>query len=468
MISIRPRQPAILVAVSLLAISEPAFAEQSSNDEVRRELTELRDEVRQLREEVAALRDERGGARRTTGLRLATFEPAAMSPHAPGVSQQPETVQPSLELLQTQVAELAQVKVESTSRMAVKLFGTIHTNVFANTGDPNWLDIPNLVNAPFADGHNGTFSATLRQTRLGFTVEGPTLGSARTNGTFAMDFFGGIPGFATGQVMGLPRLLVAFARVEGERTALEVGQDHMILAPNDPTSLAAFAFPALFRSGNLYLRTPQVRVERALGSKLRVTGGIVAPIAGDVPGEDYRFVPAALSGERSQRPGVQGRFAFTTAEAEAVRRVTIGVSGHYGWEFKGGRTVNSSAGALDFNFRHDLVGVAGEVFAGENIDAFGGAIGIDAARTAGGWAEFQLFPSQHLTFVGGAGTDQLRGAQQFTAVRRRNSSAYGSAIFSLTPEVQASFEYRWLATLPGVTGAERRNHHFDWVLAYKF
>jgi hypothetical protein len=42
-------------------------------------------------------------------------------------------------------------------------------------------------------------------------------------------------------------------------------------------------------------------------------------------------------------------------------------------------------------------------------------------------------------------------------------------IFSLTPEVQAGFEYHWLATLPNVgLGSERRNHHFDWTLAYRF
>jgi hypothetical protein len=37
----------------------------------------------------------------------------------------------------------------------------------------------------------------------------------------------------------------------------------------------------------------------------------------------------------------------------------------------------------------------------------------------------------------------------------------------LTPEVEAGFEYHWLATLPG-TGAERRNHHLDWALIYRF
>ena len=76
------------------------------------------------------------------------------------------------------------------------------------------------------------------------------------------DFYGGVPGFQTGTVMGLPRLLYAFGRLETDRTAIEIGQDHAILAPRDPTSLAALSFPLLFRSGNLYLRAPQARVER--------------------------------------------------------------------------------------------------------------------------------------------------------------------------------------------------------------
>ena len=221
-------------------------------------------------------------------------------------------------------------------------------------------------------------SASLRQTRIGFTADGPTIGSARTNAVVAMDFFGGIPGFQTGQVMGLPRLLVAFARIEGARTALEVGQDHVILAPRDPTSLAAFAFPLLFRSGNLYLRAPQARVERALTSRLRATAGIVAPIGGDLAGETYLFVPPALGGERSRRPGVQARVAYTTGEASAPRLVDIGVSGHAGWERRGNDLANSWAAAVDFAARRDVIGVAGELFAADNADAFGGATGLDA------------------------------------------------------------------------------------------
>jgi hypothetical protein len=431
----------MFVFATYAGMAAPVAAQEAPD--VRQELAAMRAELQQLRAEVAALK----AARETV----------------PASAEQQST---AVELLTAQVAELAQTKVESTSRFPVKIFGTVHANVFANSATPNWLDIPNLVNPTPADGHTGTFSATLRQTRLGFTADGPKLGSVRTSAVVAMDFFGGIPGFQTGQVMGLPRLLVAFARLDGEKTAAEIGQDQMILAPRDPTSLAAFAFPLLFRSGNLYLRTPQVRVEHAITSRFRASGGIVAPIGGDLTVEDYRFVPPALGGERSRRPGLQARLNYASDEPTASRLVDVGLSGHYGWERRPAALAESWAGAFDFALRRDWIGVAGEAFAGENIDAFGGALGLDA-RAAGGWAEIQLKPTTRFSMQAGAGVDEIRGAALQIVPRRRNQTVYGNIIFAITPEIETSLEYRWLTTTPR-GAAERSNSHFDWVFAYKF
>jgi hypothetical protein len=429
------RTIAAVVTVSLWC-TRPAAAQDPLQD-VARELAALRAEVQRLRAEVDALKS---GA-------------SATPANAP------------VEILQTQVAELAQTKVESSTRFPVKLFGTVHASVFANSGNANWLDNPNLVAATPADGQTGTMSASLRQTRIGFLADGPSVGSFRSNAVVAMDFFGGIPGFQTGQVMGLPRLLVAFARLESDRTAVEVGQDHMILAPRDPSSIAAFSFPLLFRSGNLYLRVPQVRIEQQIIGGLRATAGIVAPIAGDLTGDTYLFVPPALSGERSRRPGVQGRVAYAAGEAESPRLVDVGVSGHSGWERRGASLARSWAAALDVSARRDVIGVAGEFFVGENMDAFGGATGLDA-RSRGGWGEVQLFPSEKVSFAAGAGVDDIRDARRSTLARQRNRSAFGNVTFSITPELQVSFEYRQLRTLVGAT--DRKNQHFDWVFVHKF
>jgi hypothetical protein len=415
-----------LAWVAMVGVAPEARA-QATPDEILRELAALRAEVRQLRDELDALKP------------------------------------PAQEIVQAQLAEFAQTKVESTSRFPLKIFGTIHAHAFANSAAPNWLDIPNLVGPALPEP--GTFSMGLRQTRIGFTADGPTLGGVRTSGVAAFDFFGGIPGFQTGQVMGLPRLLVAYARFDGSRAGAQIGQDQVLLAPRDPTSLSGFAFPLLFRSGNLYLRAPHARMELNTAA-VRVAAGLVAPIGGDLVGDEYRFVPPALGGERSRRPAAEARIEIGSADPEALRRASVGVSGHYGWERRAAGLAEAWAAAFDFGARRDLFGVAGEIFLGENIDAFGGALGLDA-RAAGGWAEVQVLPADRVSFHAGYGMDDVRATNRVQLARRRNRSAYGNVIVSVTPEVQASFEYRWLATLPG-GASERRNHHFDWVLAYKF
>jgi hypothetical protein len=414
----------------------PAVAQEPTSD-VKRELAALRAEVQQLRDELEVLK-------------------AARSP-AP--------LPPVVEMIQTQIAELAQTKVEATMRFPVKLFGIVHAGIFANSANANWLDIPNLVLPSPADGHAGTLSASLRQTRLGLTADGPRIGSLRTSAVVAMDFFGGVPGFQTGQVMGLPRMLVAFARVEGERTAMQVGQDHVMLAPRDPTSLAGFAFPLLFRSGNLYLRAPQARIEHRIAERMFATAGIVAPVGGDLTGTEYMFVPPALGGERSRRPAVQARLAYRTGELGEPRSLDLGLSGHAGWERRGNSLTSGWAAAVDLAARRDRVGVAGEMFVGVNADAFGAALGLDA-RSVGGWGELQLFPSDRFSLVAGYGADDIRDARRFALPRRQNQSLYSSVIVSLTPEVQTSLEYRRLRTIAGTVS--RSNHHVDWVFVHKF
>src|SRR4029453_16657298 len=134
-----------LLMVAWSVAGPQTVSAQSPQDDVLRELRELRSEVQRLRAEVDALKGPPAGGA------------------VPG---------PQLEILQTQLAELAQVKVESTTRFPVKLFGTVHAGVFANSGTANWLDNPTLVPATPADGHAGTLSASARQTGLGVAADG--------------------------------------------------------------------------------------------------------------------------------------------------------------------------------------------------------------------------------------------------------------------------------------------------------
>lgn len=462
--------PARLLALAFAALVTAALPAQAQS--IEEQLREMRREMERMAGEIRVLQDE---VRRSRAPAPAVCLPApeghgngtgalASAPPQMQAGQQP-AAEAMLAMVQSQVAELAQTKVESSSRLPVKLFGTIVSSTFFNSGEANWTDIPNLVDVRPTKFPRGSFSSNMRQSRIGAIVEGPTVGNFRTSAFLAFDFFGGIPNFQTGSVMGLPRLLYAYARIESQRTAFQIGQDQMILAPNNPTSLAAMAFPNFFRSGNLYLRVPQIRVERTIGAgekgEFQFMAGILAPVAGDFSGE-FEFVPPKLSGERSRQPAVQGRVAWSATGGRAL----IGIAGHTSGRAAVADTRRSWAVATDFDFRFSRFGFGGEWFVGQHLTAFGGSLG-QGAKSTGGFIEGRVKATERLEFNAGFGADHLLDLNAFSASLRQNASVFANFIYQFTPEFATSFEYRWLSTKP-VGLDPRRNNHLNLVFAYRF
>ena len=371
-------------------------------------------------------------------------------------------------IVQAQVAEFAQTKVESTTKFPVKIFGTIASNTFWNSNDTDWLDIPNIETA----SNGGSISSSMRQTRIGANIDGPHVGRFKSSGVMAMDFFGGISNFSTGQTMGIPRLLYAYMRLDGKKTAFEIGQDHMILAPRNPTSLTSMAFPALYRSGNLYLRAPQARLERQLisGSKgeLRATVGILAPIGGDLNATSLQFAPPNLAGERSRKAAVQARVSWRAEPAGPYEKPQweFGASGHYSQEKYGATTAPSYVYSADGDATFGRVGFGGEFFNGRNIDAFGGAVG-QFAKSRGGFAEARFAATPRLSLNSGIGTDRLYKWRPFNPAQRNNTSAFWNAIYQFTPEFAGSLEYRHQRTGSAPSG-KASNNHFNMTFTYSF
>jgi hypothetical protein len=428
-------------AATFVVVSAAASAEQSVP-----ELAQMRDELRRLQEEVSALRAEVAALRGPSASQAVTPE--------------------AFEVLKTQVEEQAQSKVESLSKMPVRFYGTILSNTVFNSDEANWLENPNLVSAPPpGTTTDGSTTSTLRQSRVGFDVGSIPVGSLRASGTLVMDFFGGVPNFANGTLMGLPRLIIAYGRLEGDKLGLQVGQDTAMLAPRDPTSLAARSFPLFFRSGNLYLRVPQARVEYRPTRALTFKTGIVSPLAGDFTGA-YEFAPTAGAGERSKRPAVEGHAGYGIGDADSSSEFAIGASGHYGWRRTAGALDNTWAGAVDGNVRIGRLGAAGEWFVVDNGEVFGGAVN-QPGRAQGGWIEGRVGITRSASVNGGFGLDRPKDAPG-RLVRAENRSAFANTIWRLTPELAVSVEYRWLETRLGLVPVNRRNHHVNAAFAVIF
>jgi hypothetical protein len=445
---------AVIGLAAVACSTAPALAQSPSPrpEPTPAEVALLRDEVARLREEVAAMRSA------LQELRLGGGQTQKPQP-PPGVTAE------AFEILRAQVEEHAQTKVESSSRLPVKFSGTILVNTFVNSGEVNWMENPNLVNAPPAGtGPTGSMSVTARQSRFGIDASGIMIGGWQASGSLIADFLGGIPNFQTGTVMGLPRLIYAFGRIETERTAIQVGQDHTLLAPRDPTSLAALSFPLFFRSGNLYLRAPQVRVEQTLGA-WNIAAGIVAPIAGDM-GTTYDFAPPPGNGERSRRPAFEARASFAHGGDDSNASVSAGVAMHYGWRRNNTALNESWAVAADVDARVGRVGFAAELYTADNSEAFGGALS-QPGPSSGGWAEGRLSITPRTRVAAGYAFDTPEDALG-RVPRLENRSAFSNVIFDVTPEVGFSVEYRWLRTRYAVAPTERSSHHLNAAFAIRF
>lgn len=404
----------------------------------RGELDMLRVELEVLREQVRALtalvRDRRADETVTVDV-----------PRTPGVGGD---LAPSAQIAAT------------ASRPPVRVIGTMLSTSAYNSSDANWIDAPNVVGT--ASG--GSLTSSVRQSRVGVAIDPFAVGAWQASGRLELDFFGGTPAVATGSTMPLPRLVTGMFRLARGSRAVAAGQDQVLFAPRDPTSLAALAVPQLYRAGNLFLRAPQIRLEQRLADHVTLSGALVAPVTGDsVP--SYSFAPVAGAGERAQRPAFEARAAYAAGSPDSPSEAQIGVSGRLGWLRQVGQRTANGGAALDLFARIGRFGVAGELFAAEDLDAFGAGL-AQPGRALGGWLELHGVVLPRVSLTGGGGLDR-RPDGAGLAGRARNASVFGNVIVRIGPAVSTSLEYRWLQTRY-VSGRDRVNHHVVAAMALRF
>ena len=469
---------AILVAA--LAAIVPSYAQQSSpasgGGEILRQIQELREALKEVRQELEdsrretrALRRELENVQGALSARGSTIDGAVEAvPPAAGLARLKE----DQDLLAERVAEHEQTKVESGSKYRVRVSGMALINIANNVGTVDHTDMPTRALSPGAGESGGTFAATARQTFFRLEVFGPKVAGAATRGEASFDFFGGFPYTPEAVTAGLVRMRTASITLDWKNTSLFAGQEAPFISPLSPTSLAMVAYPALSGAGNLWVWTPQARVERRFAisdtSRLSIQAGVMDPLSGEYLGYVYNRVPYA--GERSRIPAFAARIGW---QGEAAgRTASIGAGGYYSrqdWKF--GRQNDAWAATADWDVpigQH--WSLSGEFYRGRAIAGLGGsatgsvlfsanptlpASSVIPLDSAGGWAQLKFKPVERLEFNWVFGedysyrkhlsyfytTDYVRGSGS-----SRNASGFVNAIFQLRSNVLLSLEYRKLWT----------------------
>jgi hypothetical protein len=459
------------VAQQLTTLAAALRATQQQVEQSRTQIKQMQDEIDRLRGQLGEHAD---------------LKPAAPFKSDTAADARPESDAEALErsaeeldMLKSTAAEQQQAKVESSSRLPVRLTGLILFNAFVNHGVVDQIDLPSsaLLTTP----HNSSTStgATLRQTILGLEGTGPIVWGAHTSAHISMDFFGGVDGASYTGSAGSVRLRTAGIRAEWKQDILEVNYDTPIISPLSPESFATVAQPALAWSGNLWTWAPQLKWKHSLslgdtGRQFSLELGLIDTQS--LNGASYLTQLSAGPGEASGQPGYETRVSFHRwNDSSQSRGFEFGMGGFYGRQrYSGTQRVDTWATTADWQLRFNpRLRLSGELYRGRGIGSLGGGAYRDVVAfyfpgghgtylrpldAEGGWLEWSYTLSNILRANASIGQDAGSGVELRNSIPlattnpiyfyARNRSIVGNLVLRPWASFFISPEYRRLQSWP--------------------
>lgn len=483
---------------------------QAVTQEMKQEANRYRAETLQLKNELDLTRQKLDALAGAAGIPQTVRASASEIPQqdqpetAPGddksLPQRVTKLEEDHQLLSDKVDEQYQTKVETASKHRVKLSGILLMNIFSNTGNVDHVEVPGVaLSAPTSQtsaNTGGSFGATFRQSELGLEVYGPTFAGAKTRGNFVGDFFSESPETINGNSSGMFHLRTGTVRLDWERTSVVGGVDTLFFSPTYPTSYASVGIPAFSYSGNLWGWTAQLRVEHRLissdDSALTVSGGILDPLTGEAPQNEFLRFPGA--GESSRQPAYAGRLEWR--RKIFGQPLTVGAGAYYSREaWAVNRNIDGWAATNDWLIPFGShLSLSGKFYAGRAIGGLGAGIGrsivfnspsgvltdpastLQALESFGGWSQFKIKANAKLEFNVAAGqdsaaADDVRGFANTTgylaANLNQNRSEFVNFVYRPRSSLLFSTEFRTLRTT-AVSGINSRANQLNLVMGVLF
>jgi len=434
-------------------------------------LDRLEQENHQLAEEVHALRTELEAARTQ-----APSAPGQTAPGQPAPSQTGATAAAAaplderMQVVEQRVSDLSQEKVEASQRFPISLTGMVLFNSFLNGKNAGGDEDPTTVSATSGQATNG---ATLAQTTLGLRYESPkAIWGAAVSGSAFFDFYGG-SGTSLGEIA---RLRTADIQFDWANTSVMVGQDKPLIAPRDPFSLAQVGVSPFTDAGNLWLWSPQARVEQRFD--FGEASGVRAQLGLYEMGGTYAS-SASYSNDyvkSSAGPAIEGRFEFWHKFGEHTR-IELAPGFHTAQTTQDGVSAPSRLFSFDwFANPWEKIEFSGAFYDGENITGLGVigpgyfVVGPEVVRPTpaiGGWAQLAWIATPKLTFHLIAGQHNNQASDVSEGLIYKNQGYAANLVYRLAPNVLFSLEGMQLRTSYLGSGT-RLNNHYDLGVAYLF
>jgi hypothetical protein len=309
-----------------------------------------------------------------------------------------------------------------------------------------WVDPQNLNN------HDDQFSMTARETRLGVMMNAPGNGRVKTSGRVEIDFYGG-----DSENKPNPMMRHAYLKLDwpAEKFSIIAGQTSDVISPLVPTTVN---YSVCWWVGNIGYRRPQFRLTKEISLDRDVDLKLEGAVARTIGRADAVAAPNGTeSGEDAGFPSVQAR-AGVTMPLYGPKPTTMGVSGHWGQEEydtnAGGGHRDFTSWSLNFDLTQPVcekVAIKGELFTGQDLDAYLGGIGqgvttsvgpnqYKEVESSGGWIAASLGPYDDIRYNVGVSMDDVDRGTVNNGARTQNRSIFGNMFCPLTKHVDWALE----------------------------
>lgn len=361
----------------------------------------------------------------------------------------------------------------AAAKTTITPYGFILVNAFFDStefGQGDYADYAIRASAT----RSGQFVMRASQSRFGlrFDLGQDPMTGAMLKGLVEVDFAGAFVSNANSSWEApLMRLRHAWGSATWKdlgNLTLMAGQEASVVQPLFAVSLASVQKPRFWRAGNLWRRSPQVRLSGDLGSDIGVTWAVAAlqPTAADKGGSPAGD-PSLGAGTRARLPHLEGRVAGIYRPG-GKKMAELGLSGHFGKELHtsaaGVKTkLDSTIFAADLQLYLPYVEVRGEFFTAKNAEDMAyGAPGIfvpdagaepEAFSTKGGWAQVNVTPIPLVSIFAGYGFEDPdegdlsdTSTPTLSGIRTKNVHLAGGVMLNLSKSWKCAVEVAKITT----------------------
>jgi hypothetical protein len=448
-------------------------------------LDSMRDQLNQSQREMELMRTELQELRAQLAQSGTAEEPTQA---ASALQSSVRQLREDTDVLQAEVKQHDQAKLESLSKYPVRISGMLLFTSLLNSSNVDNIDLPIIATPQYGNQPQGSLSATARQTILGLEATGPFLWGARSSADISVDFFGGIAYADYTTSAGLLRMRTAHANLDWSHRSLIAAFDRPLISPLQPTSFLSVGEPALAWSGNLWTWTPQLQFKDSSllsNSKLGIEAGLMDVPAPGPPVSHGLRQPSPS--EQSHQPGYETRISSSIPIGD--HSIEVGGGGYYSRQsYAYGHHLDAWAGTADWRIPFtQRLEFSGEFYRGRSVGGLGGGAfkdyvpyGDDAIRglnAEGGWGQVKFKMTRSLEANFAIGEDNayaidLRGSDLETEESEylnlaRNRTGLANIIYRPKTYLLFSAEYRNIHSWP-INGGGNSNQSLGLAAGYLF